>query len=295
MKAKKTASEQKQRYLLKIAYDGTRYAGWQIQPHHPTIQGELEKAILQLTGQHVRVESSGRTDAGVHAREQVAHTDLSRAPTLRKLLLGLNSLLPDDIRVLAIRRVPSDFHARYSAIGKEYRYFIYNGSIMPPHLRLYHAWVRKPLDVGAMRRAARALLGRHDFSAFSANPHRETNGTVRTLRKLAITRRGRQIVIAAEADGFLYRMVRSLAGFLIRVGLGDLPPEAARTILMSRLRTARVPTAQSQGLFLWKVFYPALREGRRGRSHSATAATAWVKSDNNLLRSSSEIVRGGKR
>lgn len=271
MKAKKPASEQKQRYLLKIAYDGTRYAGWQIQPHHPTIQAELEKAIFQLTGQHVRVESSGRTDAGVHAREQVAHADLSRAPMLRKFLLGLNSLLPDDIRVLSVRRVSSNFHARYTAMAKEYRYFIYNGSIMPPHLRLYHVWVREPLNVTAMRRAAQALIGRHDFAAFSANPHRETNGTVRTLLKLAITRRGHQIVITAQADGFLYRMVRSLAGFLIRVGLGDLPPEAARTILMSRLRTAQVPTAQPQGLFLWKVFYPALRGGKRGRtslSHS---------------------------
>lgn len=263
MKLKKTGTEQKQRYLLKIAYDGTRYAGWQIQPQHPTIQAEVEKAIFQLTAQRVRVESSGRTDAGVHAREQVAHADLSRAPMLRKFLLGLNSLLPDDIRTLSIRRVSSDFHARYSAIAKEYRYFIYNGSIMPPHLRLYHAWVRKPLDVAAMRRAAQALLGRHDFAAFSANPHRETNGTVRNLRKLTITRRGRQIVITAQADGFLYRMVRSLVGFLIRVGLGDLPPEAARTILRSRLRTARVPTAQPQGLFLWKVFYPP----SRGRKH----------------------------
>jgi tRNA pseudouridine38-40 synthase len=251
----KSLADSPRRYRLVIAYDGTRYAGWQVQPHHPTIQGELERAFLKLTGEHVRVESSGRTDAGVHAREQVAHVDLRSAPATRKLQLGLNALLPPDIRVMSARRVRADFHARFSASGKEYRYFLYNHAVMPPYLRLYNTWVRKPLDVSAMRRAARLLVGRHDFAAFSANPHRESNGTVRHLQSLRIAREGAQIAIIARADGFLYRMVRSLAGFLIRVGTGELPPDSAKTILRSKSRTARVPTAPPEGLFLWKVFY----------------------------------------
>lgn len=251
----KPSAEPKSRYRLVVAYDGTRYAGWQIQPHHPTIQAELEQALFKLSGERTRVESSGRTDAGVHARAQVAHVDLRAVPVLRKLQLGLNALLPPDIRIMSIRRVSADFHARFSATSKEYRYFIYNGPVMPPYLRLYHTWVRKPLDVRAMRRAARWLVGRHDFAAFSANPHRESNGTVRHLQSLRIAKTGAHVIITARADGFLYRMVRSLAGFLIRVGTGELPPDSAKTILHSKLRTARVPTAPPEGLFLWRVYY----------------------------------------
>lgn len=248
-------SEAKFRYRLHVAYDGTNYAGWQIQPHHPTVQQALEEAFHRVTGERVRVESSGRTDTGVHARTQVCHVDLVKQPILRKLILGLNSLLPPDIRVMSIRRAPPDFHARFSAAGKEYRYFIYNGRVMPPHLRLYNTWVRKNLDVRAMRKAARALVGKHDFAAFSANPHRESNGTVRHVKKLRVIKRGSHVVIVARADGFLYRMMRSLAGFLIRVGTGELPPESATAILHSKRRTARVPTAPPEGLFLWQVFY----------------------------------------
>lgn len=246
----------KQRYRMLLAYDGTNYWGWQAQPAHRTIQGELERVLFELTGQRERMHSSGRTDRGVHAREQVVHFDLSVPVVLRKLQLGFNALLDEDIRVLSLRKASPHFHARLSVAGKEYRYFIWNEEIMPPFLRSYRALVRQPLDVRAMSEAARQLVGRQDFAAFSANPNREVNGTVRHLHELSVRRRGREVVIAAKGDGFLYKMVRSLAGFLIRVGVGDLEPRMAAEILASRTRTARVPTAAPQGLFLWKVRYP---------------------------------------
>ncbi len=240
-----------------MSYDGTKYYGWQIQPRHATVQGELERVLTRLTGEKERVQCSGRTDQGVHAREQVAHFDLSRPAVLRKLLLGFNSLLPGDIRILSLRKASPEFHARFSARGKEYRYFIWNGEVLPPFLRNYRAHVRAPLDVKAMQAAAAQLAGRHDFAAFSANPNREVDGTVRHLHGLAVRKKGREVIIIAKGDGFLYKMVRSLAGFLVRVGTGDLGPGTASAILASKTRTARVPTAHPQGLFLWKVEYQA--------------------------------------
>ncbi len=244
------------RYKLMIAYDGTAYAGWQIQPDGRTIQGELESAIHKISGQKkVRVESSGRTDTGVHARAQVAHVDLEKPMPVRKLLEGCNALLDEDIRVLKASRVQPEFHARFSAIGKEYRYFIWNGDVLPPHVRNQRTWVRKPLNVAAMKKAAALLEGKHDFAAFTANPNREVNGTIRNLSVLKVSQKGREIVITARSNGFLYKMVRSLAGFLIRVGNEEIPPESASKILHSKVRTAVVPTAAPQGLFLWRVFY----------------------------------------
>jgi len=246
----------KQRYRMAVAYDGSAYSGWQVQPRHTTVQGELERVLQELSGGKVRVESSGRTDSGVHAREQVAHLDLPRDLfRTDKLLIGINALLEPDIRVLSLRTASPDFHARFSAKGKEYRYFISNENVLSPFHRRYRTWIREPLDVPAMQEAADALQGHHDFAAFAANPNRELDGTARTLYTLSVTKRGREIVIRAVGDGFLYKMVRSLAGFLIRIGRGELPPEAATMILASKLRTARVPTAPPEGLFLWRVYY----------------------------------------
>ncbi len=243
------------RYKAVVAYDGTAYAGWQVQPDQPTVQGHVEQVLHKLTGESPRVECSGRTDSGVHARGQVAHFDLAAAPPAARLKRGMNALLAEDIRIMALRPAAADFHARFSAAGKEYRYFIWNGPDTPPWLRLYRAPVYSKLEVAAMRTAAAALIGEHDFAAFSANPNREIDGTVRELRKLQVLARGPEITIVAQGNGFLYRMVRSLAGFLIRVGRGELPPDAAAAILASKTRTARVPTAPAQGLFLWRVFY----------------------------------------
>ena len=254
------------RLALRIAYDGTDYQGWQIQPGVRSIQGELEQTLERLTGIQARIHGSGRTDRGVHARGQIAHVDLPFAPPLDKLRIGFNALLNTDIRILSLRIVRPTFHARFDATGKEYRYFIWNDTVLPPFVRLYRAHVRPPLNIGAMRMASTLLTGHHDFASFTANPNREVNGTERTLYELKVSRRGPEVTITACGDGFLFRMVRSLAGHLIRVGLGEVAPEQTSGILQSRLRTACVPTAPPQGLFLWNVAY---RRGPKAPSHSA--------------------------
>ena len=242
-----------------VAYDGTNYAGWQIQPDRISVQSEVERAIREITGETARIFCSGRTDTGVHAIGQVIHFDLAgKKIPAAKLFRALNSKLPPDIRMLKITRAKPDFEARYGATGKEYRYFIFNGPQIPPHRRLYAAHVFRPLDVKAMRTAAAMLEGTHDFAAFSANPGHERE-TVRTIFSLRVKKSRGEITLVVRGNGFLYKMVRSLAGFLIRVGTGELPPDAAKKILESKERTARVPTGHACGLFLWKVFYAPAR------------------------------------
>lgn len=243
------------RYKAVVSYDGTEYAGYQIQVGSRTVQEELEKAIERVSRQKVRVFCSGRTDQGVHARGQVIHFDLEGKVDTRKFSYGLNSVLPEDVRVVSVKRTGADFDARMSASGKEYRYFIWNHPALAPDVRKYRAHVWKVLDVKAMQDAAMRLEGKHDFAPFSANPGREIGGTVRTLTRLRVIKKGPEVVIVAAGDGFLYKMVRSLAGFLLRVGLGELDPQSANDILRAKKRTGVVPTAVPQGLFLWKVDY----------------------------------------
>lgn len=244
------------RYRLNIAYDGTNYGGWQVQPNAVTIQEKIESAIKKISGAaDVKVHGSGRTDQGVHARQQVAHFDLENRIKPLSLYRGLNGLLPGDIRVTRVSYAKPDFHARRSATGKEYRYFIWNAEIMPPFHRNYKMHVRNKLNVAAMKEAAAHLVGEHDFAAFTANPNRVLETTVRRVTVLQVSKQGSGITIVAKGEGFLYKMVRSLAGFLIRVGEGAEAPGEAKTILQSKVRTARVPTAQPQGLFLWNVTY----------------------------------------
>lgn len=240
---------------MTVAYDGTEYAGWQVQPSHMTVQQRLEETLASLTGEQVKIHGSGRTDQGVHAEGQVAHFDLSRRWVSAHLHKGLNALLPQDVRVLRVSRAKPDFHARRSAVRKEYRYFIWNAPVMNPCRRRYATHVRKPLDVKAMQAAAAVLVGRHDFAAFTANPNRVVESTVREVHALTVRKSGSLIVIRAASEGFLYKMVRSLAGLLLRVGEGAVSLHEVREILASKVRTARVPTAPPEGLFLWRVWY----------------------------------------
>jgi len=252
------ASPSPRRYRATLAYDGAPFFGWQRQPARPTVQGAVETALARLAGVPVDVHSCGRTDTGVHALGQVAHFDLPRpwrAPDLQK---GLNALLPDTVRVLSLRAVPSSFHARYDARAKEYRYFVWNAPVASPLACRTALHVRAPLDLDAMRAAAAALVGTHDFAAFSANPHRETSGTVRTVFSLDVSRRGPLVTLSVTGDGFLYKMVRSLAGHLVRVGRRAVPAADTASILASRVRTARVETAAARGLVLWRIYYSPL-------------------------------------
>jgi tRNA pseudouridine38-40 synthase len=242
-------------HKLTIAYDGAAYAGWQVQPGELTIQDLIEKALATITREEVRLHSSGRTDRGVHARAQVAHFSCEKSMPPQRMRRALNALLPDDIRIMKVARAAPDFHARFSARSKEYRYFIWNAEVMPPCLRNYRLHCRRKLDVVAMREAADALVGRHDFASFTANPNRVVESTVRNVTAVKVLKKGNEITIRACAEGFLYKMVRSLAGGLVRVGCGELTPDDIREILVSRERTARIPTAAPQGLFLWDVKY----------------------------------------
>jgi len=244
-----------QRYRLDISYDGTAYAGWQIQPNGLAVQQVIQDAMEKILCEPVKLHGSGRTDQGVHARRQVAHADISSPWLPAKLMTALNAVLPPDIRIMRAAKAPRTFHARCSVRIKEYRYFIWNSDVVPPTKRHFATHIRNPLDVQAMQEAASLLVGAHDFSAFSANPKRHVETHVRRLDRLDLRKRGAEITIIAAGEGFLYKMVRSLAGFLIRVGEGAVPPAVAREILDSRVRTARVPTAPPEGLFLWNVTY----------------------------------------
>ncbi len=243
------------RYRFDISYDGADYAGWQIQPNGLAVQAVIQGAMAKILGETIKLHGSGRTDQGVHARQQVAHADLPSPWESAKLQTALNAVLPADIRIMRVARVPREFHARRSVRVKEYRYFICNSEVLPPVRRRYATHIRQPLDVEAMQQAASLLVGRHDFSAFSANPKRHVETHVRRLDRLDVRKRGSEITIIAAGEGFLYKMVRSLAGFLVRVGEGAVPPVTAKEILHSRERTARVPTAPPEGLFLWNVTY----------------------------------------
>ncbi len=250
------ASPVERRFKLVVAYDGTAYSGWQVQPRDPSIQQVLEQTAEKICGHRVKVHGSGRTDRGVHARGQVAHLDLTTRLSPRSLFYALNNHLPEDIRVLKVVVVSCDFHARRSAKSKEYRYFLSSEPFALPDKRLYSQHVYKPLNFTAMRQAATYFVGEHDFTSFMANAKRELETPVRTVLSFTVSKRGSEIMFRVRGTGFLYKQVRSMVGFLIRVGEGAEEPEAVRKLLKQHpLRTARVPTARARGLFLWQVWY----------------------------------------
>jgi tRNA pseudouridine38-40 synthase len=243
-----------QRWKCVCAYDGTAFAGWQSQTGSTAIQDVIEKRLARILGAPVRIHSSGRTDAGVHALEQVFHFDAAWRHGPEKLVAALRAGLPPAIQIKSARAAPPEFHARFSATGKTYIYFLHLGEA-DPFTRPFCWPIIHPLDFAAMEQAAAVLRGVHDFKAFSAFNRVKRENTVRDLRRLEIARRGRRVRIAVEADGFLYKMVRSIVGALVAVGEGKLTPERVRAILESRHRTAAVTTAPAQGLFLVKVKY----------------------------------------
>ncbi len=243
------------RFRLTLSYDGTAYSGWQVQPNGLAVQEVLEGTLSGIVKQTVRLHGSGRTDRGVHARAQVAHADLLTSMNGTQVERAMNSTLPEDIRISAAQEVSTDFEAGWSVLRKEYRYFIWNAEVLPPCERLYTAHVRRPLDVVRMQAAADLLVGVHDFVAFSANPNREVVSTVREIYAFRAVRRGSRITLSVTGSGFLYKMVRGLSGWLIRVGGGMEDPADTADVLQSHLRTPRVPSAPAKGLFLWKVTY----------------------------------------
>lgn len=250
---------------LIIAYDGTAYAGWQVQKVGLGVQQKVEEAFQKLFPSVTRIHGSSRTDTGVHALGMVAHVEIPKKEfrmTVRKLPLALNAHLPEDIRVVNATRARADFHARFDAAGKQYRYFVWNHTAMNPLLR-QQAWhVPQALDVSAMKRASKQLLGKHDFKSFAANRNYEMESTVRTLTRCDIQKKGPLITFLIEGDGFLYKMCRGIAGTLVQIGRGKFSAEELQRMLAAKDRREAGMTAPAHGLVLWKVFY---KKGHRGK------------------------------
>lgn len=244
------------RLAIGLEYDGTQFMGWQRQAHSGrTVQACVEAAIASVADHPVELTCAGRTDAGVHASGQVAHFDTQAQRSARSWLLGINSNLPGDIALRWILEVPADFHARFRARARHYRYTIVNRATRPALTRLRATWVHTALDIEAMQAAARCLLGQHDFSAFRA-VECQARSPVRTLHRLDVQRRGEQVMLEVVADGFLHHMVRNIAGVLTAVGTQKHPPDWARAVLQGRDRKLGGVTAPPQGLCFVAVLYP---------------------------------------
>lgn len=245
------------RILMTIAYDGTYFSGWQKQklPEVRTVEGELEKALRKLF-QNPGLECIGasRTDAGVHALGQRAVADVETTIPMEKIPLALRPLLPDDIVVTKTEEVPQTFHPRFDCVKKTYEYRFWNAPVKNPKERLYASHEAKRLDIEQMNRAAAAFIGRHDFAAFCAAGS-NVSTTVRTIYNCHVEREGSIVKILVTGDGFLYHMVRIIAGTLMAVGLGKLPPEAVADIIESRDRRKAGQTAEPQGLTLLEIYY----------------------------------------
>lgn len=240
---------------VRIAYDGSKFFGWQRQDGFDSVQQSLEEAIESLTGETVVVHGAGRTDTGVHSIGQVANFHLDTRLGDHGLLRALNAHLVDGAAVTGLETCDDDFHARFDARGKRYLYRVVTGTVRPPFGQEYTAWIREPLDLGRVRAAARILEGEHDFAAFaSAGSPRST--TVRRVRAVRVIARREHFAIAVEGEGFLYNMVRAMAGTLLDVGRGRFTPQDVARILAGADRQAAGPTAPAAGLWLLRVLYP---------------------------------------
>ena len=243
------------RYLLTVAYDGTAYCGWQAQKNGPSVQETLETALSRLLGSFTRVTGASRTDAGVHALGQRAHFDADTGIPAEKLPFALNTMLPPDVRVTAGLLVPDTLHARFSVMEKTYTYRIHNAPHASALYRSLTAHVPVALDVSLMHEAAQALVGTHDFAAYCAAGG-SAKTTVRTIREIAVRREGDRVTLTVTGNAFLYNMVRIIAGTLIDVGHGKLPPECMKTALTTLNRLDLGVTAPACGLELTEVRYP---------------------------------------
>jgi tRNA pseudouridine38-40 synthase len=257
------------RIALALEYDGSRFLGWQTQPGGGTVQDALQAALSGIAGSAVQVTCAGRTDRGVHAREQVVHFDTDAMRPDSAWVRGANALLPDSMAVLWAMRVAEDFHARYAALARTYRYVLLNRPVRPALAARHAGWYHAPLDVAAMREAALLLVGEHDFSAFRS-AECQAKSPVRTLHALEVQARGERIDFVLRANAFLHHMVRNIVGALVYVGNGRHAPRWAGEVLASRDRGRAAPTFAAEGLYLERVEYaerwglPALARGGLG-------------------------------
>lgn len=244
------------RVALGVEYDGSRFCGWQTQPQGCAVQDALERALAKVAGSAVDTVCAGRTDAGVHALGQVVHFDAAAVRPESAWVRGVNALLPAACAVNWSREVSQDFHARYSALARCYRYVLLNHPVRPGAEQGRVGWFHAPLDLEKMQRAARLLIGEHDFSAFRS-AECEARTPVRALERLDIARRGDYLTFDFRANAFLHYMVRNIVGCLVYVGKGKYPPEWLGEVLASRDRGRAAPTFEAAGLYLYRVDYDA--------------------------------------
>jgi tRNA pseudouridine38-40 synthase len=244
------------RTALGLEYDGSGFLGWQTQPGGGTVQDVLEAALGAIAGTPVATVCAGRTDRGVHATAQVVHFDAPVERPASAWVNGVNALLPDSVAVLWAKPLSQEFHARYSARSRTYRYVLVNHPVRPALAARHAGWFHAPLDVASMRAAALWLVGEHDFSAFRSSDC-QAKSPVRTLHSLTVERRGATIAIKLRANGFLHHMVRNIVGALVYVGNGKRAPEWLREVRESRDRARCAPTFAPEGLYLTGIEYAA--------------------------------------
>lgn len=253
--------EKTHRIALGIEYIGTSYCGWQSQHFDqlPTIQDKVEKAIAKVANHPVQVVCAGRTDAGVHAKGQVVHFETTAIRYERSWILGINSHLPSDISVHWVKEMPDDFHARFSAIARQYQYFIFNH---PFRSALYYrraTWIYCPLDINRMQKATQYFMGQHDFSSLRAQ-YCQAKSPIRKIEAMHIEQHDDVIILTIKANAFLHHMVRNIVGVLLPIGRGETDPEWVIEVLNARDRRAAGITAPAEGLYLDRVFYPEIYE-----------------------------------
>ncbi len=244
------------RIALGLSYDGAPWQGWQTQPHRCTVQDRVEEALAAFAGQPVATICAGRTDTGVHAAQQVLHLDAPVERTEQAWVRGVNAHLPPSIAIRWAKRVPVDFHARFSARSRAYVYLLLEDAVRSPLWSGRAGWSFRPLDLEAMRGGAQALIGEHDFSSFRSSQCQAAS-PVRTMHALDIERRGRMIVLTLRANAFLHHMVRNIVGALVYVGQGRQEAGWVAQVLAERDRTCAAPTFSPAGLYLTAVAYPA--------------------------------------
>jgi tRNA pseudouridine38-40 synthase len=245
------------RYKLIISYDGTAYCGWQVQENQKSIQALVQQALQTALRHPLDLTGAGRTDSGVHARGQTAHFDSPVSFLPSRLLLSLNALLPPDIRILGLEPAASDFHARYSSVGKIYHYHLQLDPVSDPFNRLYRTQIFSRIDLDLLKKAAHFFIGTHDFTSFanlkeSGNPAQDS---IRTLKRLDVIDQKGGVRLEFEGNGFLYKMVRNMTGTLLDVGRGKIEPERILEILKEKDRRKAGPAAPPQGLILDSVLY----------------------------------------
>jgi tRNA pseudouridine38-40 synthase len=242
------------RIALGIEYDGSRFCGWQSQPEACGVQDALERAVAQIASESVQIVTAGRTDAGVHALNQVAHFDTMADRPEMAWVRGVNALLPASVSVLWSRVVDEDFHARFSAQARRYRYILFAHPVRPALLTSYTGWVHNGLDIEKMQVAASSLIGEHDFSAFRA-AECQAKSPVKTMKQITISRQGNFVVFDFEANAFLHHMVRNMVGSLVYVGKGKHEPVWMKEILEKGDRSLAAPTFAAEGLYLSSIVY----------------------------------------